>query len=359
MYDSYVSLGSNCEPAFQLRRLWGRDISSYFNWMVTPLPALVDILEADFEGLFARENLVPVHDHTMVRDTRFGVAFHSPFHARLGAVFEGPEFDRMHAIHLAKLAYLAAKFRAQAKGETRVLYIHKTDIDDPRPQAARLREVLRARYPAHRFDILLLQTADRAAPPWDEPQVINRYLRRFAPVDDARDGHIESWDAIFAEFPAAPPPPGGSDRETVAMLEAEAKRLIDAGQHADAEAVLRRAVAIGEERATTYHQLGIALAGQQRHAEAEAAQRTAIAISPNNAGFHYRLALALGEQGRHAEKLAALRRATAINPKNSTILKRFAEALQQAGREQDAASILIASRAIAAQEAAARAQPPA
>lgn len=359
MYDSYVSLGSNCEPAFQFRRLWGRDVSGYFNWMVTPLPALVEVVAADFQGLFARENLEPVHEHTMVRDTRFGVTFHSPFHRRLGSTFEGPEFDQLHEGFLGKLAYLAAKFRANAQSNASTLYILKTDLPDARAHAGRLRDILLARYPDHRFDLLVLQSADRSEAQWDEPRMFNRYLRRFAPVDDARDGHLESWDRIFAEFPATPPQPGDTSREDVAAIEQEARDLIQAERFAEAEAALRRAIAIGEERATTYHQLGIALAGQGRHAEAEAAQRSAIAISPNNAGFHYRLALALGAQERHGEKLSALRRAIAINPKNSTILKRFAEALREAGQESDADDVWVAARQLAMREAAARAQPPA
>lgn len=359
MYDNYVSLGSNCEPAFQFRRLWGHDVSGFFNWMVTPLPALIGVIDADFQGLFERDKLEPVHEHTMVRDTRFGVIFHSPFHGRIGTTFDGPDFDRLHDVFLAKLAYLAAKFRANALSGAETLYVLKTDLPDARAQAARLRDLLLARYPGHRFDLLVLQSVDRIEAQWNEARIFNRYLRRFAPVDDARDGHLESWDRAFAEFPATPPQPGGSSREDVAALEQEARDLIAASRFAEAETTLRRAIAIGEERATTYHQLGIALAGQDRHTEAEAAQRSAIAISPNNAGFHYRLALALGAQARHAEKLAALRRAIAINPKNSTILKRFAEALRDAGQDSDAEDVSIAARRLAMREAAARAQPPA
>lgn len=357
MYDHYVSLGANCEPAFQFRRLWGRDVSGYFNWMVTPLPALVEVIAADFGGLFAPGSLEPVHEHTMVRDTRFGVIFHSPFHARLGARFDGPEFEQLHRGFLGKLDHLAAKFRANALSDDRTLYVVKTDIAGPRAHAARLRDLLRARYPRHRFDIAVLQTADRSEADWREERLFNRYLRRFAPIDDARDGHLESWDRFFAEFPARPPAAGATDAETAAALEDTARAQIREARYAEAEATLRRAIQLGEGRATTYHQLGIALAGLERHAEAEAAQREAIAISPNNAGFHYRLALALGAQGRHGEKLDALRRAIAINPGNSTILKRFAEALQDAGRDDDAENIRLAAHHVARREAAARVQP--
>ena len=56
MYDNYVSLGSNCEAAFQLRRLRGRDVALVFNWLVTPIDALVSV-RPDFAGVYAKENL--------------------------------------------------------------------------------------------------------------------------------------------------------------------------------------------------------------------------------------------------------------------------------------------------------------
>jgi hypothetical protein len=32
LFDEYVSLGWNCEAAFQIRRALGRDDASFFNW---------------------------------------------------------------------------------------------------------------------------------------------------------------------------------------------------------------------------------------------------------------------------------------------------------------------------------------
>ena len=47
MYDHFVSLGFNCEAAFNFRRLLGRDDSSYFNWLVAPFGSMIKLIESD------------------------------------------------------------------------------------------------------------------------------------------------------------------------------------------------------------------------------------------------------------------------------------------------------------------------
>lgn len=204
MYDNYVSLGHNCEGAFQFRRLLGRDVAYYFNWLVTPLDALVEVLRADFAGAYARDRIEPTQDPNMIFDAAYGMKYHSAFRKELGRNLEGPRFAEIHAESAAKYAMLADRFRELARSPNRVLYVVKTAHEAARDKSVELRDVLAARYPAHDFQIAVLQTADRQEPDWGEDRIHNRYLARFADPSRANDGHVPSWDRVFAEFPLRP-----------------------------------------------------------------------------------------------------------------------------------------------------------
>jgi hypothetical protein len=204
MFDNYVSLGHNCEGAFQVRRLLGRDVAYYFNWLVTPLDALVEILRADFAGAYDRANLRVTADVGMVLDAGYGMKYHSAFRKELGRALEGPRFEALHAESAAKYAMLAERFRELARSTNRVLYVVKTAHEAARDGAAQMRDILAARYPDHDFQIAVLQTSDRQEPDWGEDRIHNRYLARFADPSRAHDGHVPSWDRVFAEFPLRP-----------------------------------------------------------------------------------------------------------------------------------------------------------
>ncbi len=201
MYDNYVSLGSNCEPAFQLRRLLGRDAAFFFNWLVTPLDTLVAVIASDFAGVYAKENLQPTADAGMVLDVGSGLKFHSAFRKELGRNLSGPRFDELYAESAAKYAMLAERFRTLARSTSRVAYLVKTADAEARAKTVMLRDVLSDRYPDHDFTLVVLQTSDREEADWGEARIRNRYLARFADFSRAHDGHVPSWDRIFAEFP--------------------------------------------------------------------------------------------------------------------------------------------------------------
>ena len=204
MYDNYVSLGRNCEAAFQFRRLLGRDVAYYFSWLVTPFEALIAVIGDDFAGTYRKENLQVTADSDMILDTGTGLKYHSAFRKELGRTLSGPRFAELYAESARKYAFLAQRFRDLAGSANRVLYFVKTDEEGVRGKAVRLRELLAARYPAHDFTLVIVQEQGRGEDDWREPAIRNRYVERFAPVSRANDGHVPSWDRIFAEFPLRP-----------------------------------------------------------------------------------------------------------------------------------------------------------
>lgn len=204
MYDYYVSLGYNCEVAFQFRRVLGRDVAYMFNWMVTPLDSLHRIVANDFEGSFLKENIEVTADPDMLLDRAYGIRFHSPFRKELGRDLSGPRFEALYEQFQGKIALFKERFRGLAASRHRVLYVVKTDEERARERLAAFRDLMRTRWPEHDFEILALQLRGKEEPAWPEPRLHNRYMRRFAPTSDAPDGHLASWDKVFAEFPLKP-----------------------------------------------------------------------------------------------------------------------------------------------------------
>lgn len=203
MYDNYVSLGRNCEVAFQFRRLLGKDVAYYFNWLWTPLNSLVHIINNDFAGVFEKDQLEATQGG-MVLDRAYGIKYHSPFWKELGTDLSGARFHELHAQAMSKIELFKHRFRTLGQSPKKVLYFITTAELDARERAAEVRDILAARYPRHDFRVLVLMTEDRREAEWPEDRIHNRYLERFAPVLQAADGHQPSWDRVFAEFLLAP-----------------------------------------------------------------------------------------------------------------------------------------------------------
>jgi len=203
-YHHYVSLGHNCEIAFQFRRVLGRDSSSFFSWNVTPLGALHSLLDARFAGILQPENLRPHGDGSLVWDASHDFAFHSPF--ATPDPHDDPDFAAQLEDFRGKTNYLIDKFVETARGEESVAYFYKTEEPDARAHALALRDALDGYHQGRdNFIIVMLQTQDRAEADWGEARIANRYLARFGPWYDATDGHVLSYDAVFSEFPHVEP----------------------------------------------------------------------------------------------------------------------------------------------------------
>lgn len=204
-FQQYVSFGVNCETAFQMRRVLGRDSASFFSWNVTRFRALLSLLDSDFGGILQRDNLSYDPKSGLIHDTSHDYWLHSPFAADepwTGAVFE----EKLTQLR-GKMAYLAEKFRRNASSGARTVYFYRTEErEDLRRNAAALRDCLRKWHGGvGSFVLVVLQHEKYREPSWREAGMFNRYLTRCAPWSDASDGHVRSWDAVFAEFPHQEP----------------------------------------------------------------------------------------------------------------------------------------------------------
>ncbi len=202
-FDEYVSLGSDCEVGFQIRRILGRDSSTFCNWNVTSVSTLERLLANRFDGVLQDGNIDVHGDGFMLLDRGYDYKFHSPFE---GYDFRAdPDYDAKWADYLDKTRYLIDKFLRPRPAEHRTAYFYKVEPVEELATARRLLPLVRSHlgeiHGASHFELIVVMAQDRAEAPWGEERIHNRYVRRIAPWDDATDGHVSSWDRIFREFP--------------------------------------------------------------------------------------------------------------------------------------------------------------
>jgi hypothetical protein len=206
-FDEYVSLGSNCEGAFQIRRILGRDSPSYFNWNITELRALHAVIARRFAGVLQPQHFSAHHDGSLLNDELYGYKFHSPFDRK--DYQNDPEFDAKIENLLQKGKHLVDKFLRARPAHYATVYFYKVAFTEDAAALQRLlppiRDCLAHIHGAAPFCIVAILGENQREPQWELPLIYNRYLRRIAPWDDAQDGHAASWDRIFWEFPHTAP----------------------------------------------------------------------------------------------------------------------------------------------------------
>lgn len=200
-YDHYISLGRNCEPAFQFRRVLQEDRSGFFSWNVTEFNSLISILDSDFSNVVQPGNLIYEGNGNLVRDKSHDYHFHW-VDADLSEIHGETESLKAHQ---SKALYLIKKFKTVLSStESKVLF-YTTEESEVRERAEKVASLLREKFQARNFKLVVLQPMTRREDDWGVPSIANRYLDRFAPWADATDGHVRSWDAVFREFPHRDP----------------------------------------------------------------------------------------------------------------------------------------------------------
>jgi len=77
IFSSIISLGSHCEPSDHYRRFFKQEPSSPFDWMITPIPSLIKILEDD--GAQFGLGITPAMDATSALCINYGCYYHHEF----------------------------------------------------------------------------------------------------------------------------------------------------------------------------------------------------------------------------------------------------------------------------------------
>ena len=181
------------------------DKASFFNWTYCSYLSMKNIISNDFQELLEWNNLIPTG--IMVYDRRHDISFHgSVFHATNNGQYV--DLAKLHLASLqSKVCHLIDKWKKITGSGSFVTYFLKLlNSENARESACQLRELLKQKYPTHRFEIVVLQSLEQtlAELDWNEPKIYNRYLERFASDERPDLSDDASWDRLFAEFPVTP-----------------------------------------------------------------------------------------------------------------------------------------------------------
>lgn len=79
-YSKVISFGLSCQPAKHIRAQLSQPEAYYFDWMISPLPALIRCIEDDFAGLLRPENLSYSDTRRIrIRDAANGLEYQHDF----------------------------------------------------------------------------------------------------------------------------------------------------------------------------------------------------------------------------------------------------------------------------------------
>jgi hypothetical protein len=209
MYDAVFSLGSNCEPAHQLRRNDAWHGRGPFDWMVTPFESISKII--DDEGRKLGSSFVSTYNGTKAASADYGcVYFHEFPHTPdgLGFFFNA----EIEAACKSKMQHKWTTFNTACHTKQRVLFVrfrHVTDAPGDEFAAGapfgfsklnQLSNVIAKKYPSLDFGILFIHDVNDPinADAVLDPRVSTRSLD--ISQGSSGNGSDEDWDAIYHEF---------------------------------------------------------------------------------------------------------------------------------------------------------------
>lgn len=194
-----VSLGSWCEPAWQMDRAFPGRAHHFFDWLVTPYAALVRLLETDFAAVFERANLSIEQDGHTVRDAATDILFHHAFSRDADDRIRPETLDAEYPAARAKALHLLGRFRALAESGAPAVLVR---LDwGAAPEIAAVRDLLRRRWPNHGFTLAWVQR-EIPDPGVELPCVIRCQAAAAPPGPNDWAGLPEEWDRVFARIAA-------------------------------------------------------------------------------------------------------------------------------------------------------------
>ncbi|WP_347338365.1 DUF1796 family putative cysteine peptidase [Tumebacillus amylolyticus] len=194
-FDAVLSLGGNCQTAYQLDRIGLRSSSGPLDWMLTySLPMLTELLQSRFQEYFARENiqLLPAgegaYHHVLFDDRYQSTSMHDI------DIVPGREWVEDYPAFREKLDRRIRRFLQQVEKSDSVLFVR---LAGTREQTEALVTALEALRPQGDFFLLVVNyTDDRRLIELDWG--LDRVCSVLLPNDDIRwEGNDAAWDALF------------------------------------------------------------------------------------------------------------------------------------------------------------------
>ena len=189
----YISLGYNCEVAFQLQRSAHQNASSFFDWGIFELESICYLIENRFAKILLAENLEWDSRNSLFFKRLFRYSFHGPWLD--GNPSDDSDFYCKLDIYRNKCMYLSNRFLNPDRPR---VYFYKNSGDVSPHLVVRIVKLLQDI--SSNFHLVLLRNAEQRILNINSPIVYERILNRFAPEGNARDSHVASWNKVLTEF---------------------------------------------------------------------------------------------------------------------------------------------------------------
>lgn len=209
-FDAILSLGSRCQVAHQLRRIYPQIGANFFDWLITPDQALLKMLDEGLPGFSEGVSfkLGPSHKkpyrHRHVLESDYGCLLSHDF------LNDGAPLESLWPAIKGKYEKTSARFRETLSGARRVLFVRMSfgppgsfgyDRED-RADFAFGQEVsrrIRARWPELDYRLLLISHHAEDARREGEIEVVH------LPEQTAWNwqGLNEDWDRVFKPYALA------------------------------------------------------------------------------------------------------------------------------------------------------------
>jgi hypothetical protein len=121
-FDRVISLGTDCEIAFNLRKFFGVERAYPFDWWFTPLDAVAPVLLSRFALEIDRSNLTLVGGGRSILNRKYRILHHHDFPRLPGSRLIDPDWTSTIDACRAKFASLGRRFFDDLASARRALF---------------------------------------------------------------------------------------------------------------------------------------------------------------------------------------------------------------------------------------------
>jgi len=181
---TFISLGSYCEVAYQIRKHTGVNHSHYFDWLVTPFNGLIYTLMSDF-NCFNKQNLILSNCKAHVIDTETNIRYNHAFDTD-GAGHIPPDFKKQYAEIKDKFNFLKQRFIDTIKDKNNQIYFARRQINSV--EAKLLIDFFQEKYPKNNFQFIFINNCEFKLPIYQD-----KIISLTIPTDNDSLGDSEIW----------------------------------------------------------------------------------------------------------------------------------------------------------------------
>jgi len=207
-YDRIVSIGSNCEVTWNIRNHFSTDKAYPFDWWMTPLHSMIELLDAQFTGLFDKKNICVPPDLKTVIDKKYNIMHHHDFQRDEAGLIVSNKIEEQLSSLKQKYDFLAKRFKDDLDGK-RILFIRNRCGNDPNylngdygeiqpEQCIEMHRALSALLPQAKFDIFATNKTKFDSFFYNGSEIFSDSIVNLGDCDDYRVSP-KGWSKMFRQ----------------------------------------------------------------------------------------------------------------------------------------------------------------